>query len=109
MQGANLESCGCVRNPDLLGSQAWQKFCVFICFYLSFLKKKIEDFERQDGKHDETWNDGVLFFQKKSPRVGFFTTPILVGGPTQATTAARQQFKVDKIKGINDMKCHAML
>ena len=50
-----------------------------------------------------------FFFQKKSPRVGFFTTPILVGGPTQATTAARQQFKVDKIKGINDMKCHAML
>lgn len=78
--------------------------------FLSFFQKKLKILK---GRMGNMMKHGMIaffcFFPKKNSRVGFFTTPILVGGPTQATTAARQQFKVDKIKGINDMICHAIL
>ena len=55
------------------GSPGKPSMAEILCLHMFlslFLKKKIEDFERQDGKHDETWNDGVLFFPKKKSQGG---------------------------------------
>lgn len=109
MQGA-MRELFCASEIRISGKPSMAEILCLHIFLSFFFKKNDRRFWKAGW---ETWWNmewwRFFFPQKKSPRVGFFTTPILVGGPTQATTAARQQFKVDKIKGINDMKCHAML